>query len=62
MDMNLSKVLETLKEEEPNMLQSMGSKRFGHDLATEQQNVNVQLIHFVVQQKMTQHCKTAIFQ
>ena len=37
MDMNLSKLQETMEEREPGMLQSMGSQRVRHDLATEQQ-------------------------
>ena len=39
MDMNLSKLWETVKDRgacgEPGMLQSMGSQRVGHDSATE---------------------------
>ena len=31
MDMNLSKLQETVKDREPDMLQSMGSQRVGHD-------------------------------
>ena len=38
MDMNLSKLRKIRRTEEPDMLQSMGSKRVRHDLATEQQN------------------------
>ena len=37
MDMSLSKLWETVKDREAGMLQSMGSQRVGHDLATEQQ-------------------------
>ena len=37
MDMSLSKLGETVKDREPDMLQSMGSQRVGHDWATEQQ-------------------------
>ena len=36
MDMNLSKLLEIVEDREPGMLQSTGSKRVGHGLATEQ--------------------------
>ena len=36
-DMNLSKLWEQWRTEEPGMLQSMGSQRVGHDLVTEQQ-------------------------
>ena len=37
LDMNLSKLLEMVKQRKPGMLQSMRSRRVGHDLATEQQ-------------------------
>ena len=37
MDMNLSKLQETVGREEPGMLQSMGLQRVRHDLATQQQ-------------------------
>ena len=37
MDMNLSKLLEIVEDREPGMLQSTGSQRVGHGLATEQQ-------------------------
>ena len=36
MDMNLSKLREIVKDRVASMLQSMGSQRVGHDLATEQ--------------------------
>ena len=36
-DMNLSKLQEIVKDREPGVLQSMGSQRVRHDLATEQQ-------------------------
>ena len=36
-DMGLSKLRETVKDREACVLQSMGSQRVGHDLATEQQ-------------------------
>ena len=35
MDMNLSKLWEIVKDREPGVLQSMGSQRVKHDLATE---------------------------
>ena len=35
MDMNLSKLRELVKDRKPGMLQSMGSQRVGHILATE---------------------------
>ena len=38
-DMNLSKLWETVKDGEPGVLQSMGSQRIGHELATEQQQI-----------------------
>ena len=37
MDMNLSKLQEIMETEKSDMLQSMGLKRVGQDLATEQQ-------------------------
>ena len=37
MDMSLSKLWEIVKDGKPGVLQSMGSQRIGHDLATEQQ-------------------------
>ena len=36
-DMNLSKLREMMKTREPGVLQSMGSQKVGHDLATKQQ-------------------------
>ena len=39
MDMNLSKLWEIVKDREPGVLQSMGSQRVRHDLATEQQHL-----------------------
>ena len=36
MDMSLSKLWEMVKDRKPGMLQSMGSERVRHDLATEQ--------------------------
>ena len=39
MDMNLSKLWEMVKDREPwRAIQSMGSQRVGHNLATEQQH------------------------
>ena len=35
MDMNLSKLWEIVKDMEAGVLQTMGSQRVGHDLATE---------------------------
>ena len=37
MDMRLNKLQEIVKDREPGVLQSTGSRRVGHDLATEQQ-------------------------
>ena len=37
MDMNLSKLWETVKDRKPGMLQSMGLQRVGHDFVTEQE-------------------------
>ena len=36
-DMNLSKLWEIVEDREPGVLQSTGWQKFGHDLATEQQ-------------------------
>ena len=38
MDMSLGKLQELEMDREPGMLQSTGSQRIGHDLATEQHN------------------------
>ena len=40
MDISLSKVRELVMKGKPGTLQSMGSQRVGHDLATEQQQEN----------------------
>jgi len=40
MDMSLSKLWEIVKTGKPGVLQSAGSQRVGHDLATEQQGKN----------------------
>ena len=40
MDMNLSKLQETMKDREPGVLQSIGSQRVGHDLVIEQQQIS----------------------
>ena len=37
MAMNLSQIQEVVRAEEPDMLQSMGLQRVGHDLETEEQ-------------------------
>ena len=37
MDLSLSKLRETVMDMKPGVLQSTGSQRVGHDLATEQQ-------------------------
>ena len=37
MDMSLSKLWDILKDREAGILQSMGSQRVGHNLATKQQ-------------------------
>ena len=39
MDLSLSKLWELVKNRKPGVLQSMGSQRFRHDLATEQQQL-----------------------
>ena len=39
-DMNLSQLREIMKDRKPGVLQSMGSQRVGHNLATEQQHRN----------------------
>ena len=40
MDMNLSKLQETMKDREPGVLQSIGSQRVGHNLVIEQQQIS----------------------
>ena len=44
MDMNLSKLQEIVRTEKPGVLQSLGSQRVRHDLATEQQLLHICLI------------------
>ena len=46
----------------PSMLQSMGSQKAGHDLATEQQPQYVCISESLcsIMQKLTQHCKSTI--
>ena len=39
MDMNLNRLGETVRIEEPGVLQSMGSQTVGHDLVTVQQSI-----------------------
>ena len=47
MDMNLSKLWKIVEEEEPGVLQSMGTQRVGHELETEyQQNINIQTMSY----------------
>ena len=41
MDMSLSKLWETVKDREPGTLQSMGSQRIKHELATKQQQTGL---------------------
>jgi len=41
MDMNLSKLWETVKDWKPGVVQSMGSQNVGHDLVTEQQLIHL---------------------
>ena len=43
MDMSLSKLQERVKDREARSLQSMGLQRVGHDLATEQQTIFVEI-------------------
>ena len=40
MDMNLSELWEIVEDREPGVLQSMGLRRIGHSLATEQVHVS----------------------
>ena len=44
MDMNLSKLWETVKGKKPGVLQSMGSQRAAHDLGNEQQKMSDKII------------------
>ena len=41
MDMSLNKLQDIVKDRKPGVLQSMGSQRVRHDLATSQQQINV---------------------
>ena len=45
MDMCLSKLQETVEDRKSDVLQSMGSQRVGHDLATEQQQLKMVLLY-----------------
>ena len=47
--------------EEPEGLQSVGSQRVGHDWS-DLAHIHVYMNHFAVQLKLTQHCKSTIFQ
>ena len=44
MNMNLSKLWETVKGKKPGVLQSMGSQRAAHDLGNEQQKMSDKII------------------
>ena len=57
MDMNLSKLREMVKDGKPGVLQSMGSKRVGHDWATEQHHSQLTVLwKFQVNSKGNQPC------
>ena len=43
-DMTLSRLMETVEARKPGVLQSMGSQRVGHNLATEQQQILLYLL------------------
>ena len=45
--------------EEPGGLQSIGSQRVGHNWSNSA-CIHAQLIHFIIQQKLIQHCKATI--
>ena len=51
MDLSLSKVRETVMDMKPGVLQSTGSQRVGHDLATEQQQQ--QILRILIQKLAT---------
>ena len=56
MEMNLSKLWKIVEEEEPGVLQSMGSQRVGHNLETEhQQNINIQTMPYEENSVKPQH-------
>ena len=42
--MTLSRLMETVEARKPGVLQSMGSQRVGHNLATEQQQILLYLL------------------
>ena len=44
MDMNMSKLWETVKGRKPGVLQSMESQRAAHDLVNEQQKISDKII------------------
>ena len=56
MDMSLSKLWEIVKTGKPGVLQSAGSQRVGHDLATEQQGKNA----FVAKMWSLNHVPTLV--
>ena len=57
MDMNLSKLQETLKEGKPGMLQSMELQRVGRDLVTKQQQIQISTWKNVLHHFPLEKCK-----
>ena len=57
-DMSLNKLQEIVKDKEASMLQSMGSKRVGHDLATEQQGTGLLLEQLAQDHSVCVCCKS----
>ena len=67
MDMNLSKLQEIVKDREACVLQSMGSQRVRHDLATEQQYIFSNwtfalLLLLLTEKAMATHSSTSALQ
>ena len=60
MDMNWSKLQETVKDREAWHAKSMGSQKVGHNLSAELQQIHNRIT--AVPQKLTQHCKSAVLQ
>ena len=52
MDMYLSQLQEIVKDREAGVLQSMGSQRVRHDLATEQRQTLVPSMHWALSQAL----------
>ena len=56
MDMNLGKLQKMVRDREVCVLQSMGSQRFRHDWATEQQQRGTKILH--AEEQLSLHTTT----